>query len=901
MNYNKNRYINKIIASSATNNANNLVALNANPVTDQKNFINKEVLQSLQKEHNQKYVNDLDAEKNVIVAIRDFSLGFESSLNGKVKQILSNINLNLYAGEKISIIGESGSGKTVLANAIACLLGVDAIKSGSIKVDGIDVVKLSNFQIQKQKIRGQKVSYVFQNPLQTMNPYLQIGTQLLEALKGNKQYKTKAQKINKVLETLRELNLSNPEKIFQSYPHELSGGMIQRVVIACSLLLQPKILILDEPTSALDAVVELQIIDLLNKIVAKGTSVILISHDLKLVSTFSDRIIVLYAGQIVEIGTTKEINLYPQHPYTWGLLMSIPSYQKELYSIPGRVINDLSLVVGDAFASRNINYALAIDFSEKPPMFKISDTHYAASWLLSEHAPSYQPPKPIQELWDAYLNDHALSEAEIKLVDHDEINHNQSKILEIKNMNITYATSKTISKAVHDFSMFINPNEIVGLIGESGSGKSTIAKAIAGLLDFNAIEAKIMGIESPRFASEIVGQVRTRFARAVQMIYQNPASSLNVFKPIWKIVGEALFFHSELLNSKVQELYQREFNAKQNIDATVLYQQINKINYLNGQLSFLKKSIASNQTTFNFELYNSAKSQKKLQKLNWSVKQTKILDRLKQRWELHQKLIKDAQVKRQELIANNKSIVAELNKIKVEVAKENKLLLTLSRDHVLQKKIKSKIHSLYLIKKTLLKHKKKVHRLSDEAIKTFVLQALKKVGLNEVHMKMLSWQLSGGQQQRVAIARNLILKPNLLIADEPIASLDVSLQADIIKLIGNLVKKNNMSTLFISHDLEMLSQIADRIYVLYKGIMVESGFTLDVFANPIHPYTKMLVSSSLNKGYNKNITNVFIFDPNKHYHHDSNEVNQLHQISNQKNHYVFAKKSEVDAWIKGRY
>lgn len=548
-------------------------------------------------------------ERPKILEVRNFSLGFESRVDGKIKQILRKINLDVYAGEKLAIIGESGSGKTVLSTAISCLLNRDAIQTGSIKVDGLEVVNLSAYKIQKAKIRGQKVSYVFQNPLQTMNPYLKIGVQLVETLKSSKIFVTQASIKKKVLDTLSELNLQNVEQIFNSYPHQLSGGMIQRVVIACSLLLSPKLLILDEPTSALDAVVELQIIELLNKIVAKGTAIILISHDLKLVSSFADRIAVMYAGRIVEIGTNREINLYPQHPYTWGLLMSIPSYGKPLYSIPGRVPVDLSVIRGDAFAFRNFDYALDLDFESRPPMFRVSPTHYAATWLLCKESPAYTPPPEIQKLWTAYCTGIPLAEPEIQVTPLREPAATATKALSIKDMEITYTNAKVINKVVHGVDLHINQKEIVGLIGESGSGKSTIAKAVAGLQDFSAAETKIMGVESPRFAAQIVGKVRSRFARMVQMIYQNPRSSLNSFKPVWKIVGEPLFHHEELLNENIRALYAREFESQQAINSTPIYAQILKVNSLNNRLNILKQELLSNRNLTNSQIAQNRRVQ----------------------------------------------------------------------------------------------------------------------------------------------------------------------------------------------------------------------------------------------------------------------------------------------------
>lgn len=856
-----------------------------------------------------------------IISIKNFSLGFEQAVNGKIKQILNDINLDIYRGEKLAIIGESGSGKTVLSNAIACLLANDAKKVGEIIVDGVDVVNLSEAQINKHQIRGNKVSYVFQNPLQTMNPYMKIGDQLIETLKfkgssfkSRLNFKKEAKK--HILGVLKDLNLANPEAVYNAYPHQLSGGMIQRVVIGCSILLSPKVLILDEPTSALDAVVEIQILELLNKIAANGTTIILISHDLNLVSSFANRIAVMYAGRVVEVGTNREINLNPQHPYTWGLLQSIPSYGQPLYSIPGRVPADLSTIVGDPFASRNLDYALKIDFLRTPPTFQISKTHFVSSWLLSHYAPKYTPPAKILERWTAFANNANLAEAQIQFTPQIYRGEGdlQNAIIHWKKLNIVYANNRNLNKVVHDVDIHINQGEIVGLIGESGSGKSTIAKAIAGLIDFSAETATILGVESPRHAKEVVGPTRTRFAKSLQMIYQNPSASLNAFKKLWRIVGEALFHHADFLNFSLNNLLDKKIVIERELSQTLIYKQILIIEQYKQELGYLIQQFKNQRFLLRHE-WQAVRKQlinkfwldlevsgfgvgwycrlmpqflqlryvsgvktrfvgTKSQLANYKVQRLNAFDQERQQLvkkiELLKKKILNAKIKLHELSSNPQNRT-QYNKKKLELMRLNKEIRGLKR---------------------------RSPKLSKDLVWKKVASMLEQVGLSEKHMEMYAWQLSGGQQQRAAIARALIIKPRLLIADEPIASLDVSLQSGVISLIGDLIQKNNMSTLFISHDLEMLSQISDRVYVLYRGRVVEKGSAIQIFANPIHPYTKMLVSSSKNKGYKKDLSKIHVFDPERDYLPQGTQYG-FYQIKNY-NHFVYGNEVEIMKWQRQR-
>ncbi|MEO3946614.1 ABC transporter ATP-binding protein [Gorillibacterium sp. CAU 1737] len=333
-----------------------------------------------------------------VLSIRDLSISFKTS-NGTVNAI-RGVDLDLNKGETLAIVGESGSGKSVTVKAIMGILsGNQEIRSGTIQFrynrDGEevhqDLLQLSKKDM-RRRINGKRIAMVFQDPMTSLNPTMAVGKQIMEGLIIHLKM-SRPEAHERALELLRLVGIADPEKRMKSYPHQLSGGMRQRVVIAIMLACNPEVLICDEPTTALDVTVQAKILELIKNIQAKmQLSVIYITHDLGVVAKVADSVAVMYAGKIVERGTVNEIFYDPRHPYTCGLLSSMPDIVTEtekLYSIPGSPPNLLHEVKGDAFAPRN-RYALNIDFQEEPPMFQISDTHYAATWLLHEQAPSME-------------------------------------------------------------------------------------------------------------------------------------------------------------------------------------------------------------------------------------------------------------------------------------------------------------------------------------------------------------------------------------------------------------------------------------------------------------------------------------------------------------------------------
>lgn len=323
--------------------------------------------------------------------VNNLSVSFKVE-EGEV-QAVRNVSFNLKKGETLAIVGESGCGKSVLCKSLMRILPYNGyIKNGEVLLKSSDLVKKSEKEM--EDIRGKNISMIFQDPMTSLNPTISIGKQIAEAVIIH-QGISKSEAKKRAIELIELVGIDNPEKRFKQFPHHFSGGMRQRIVIATALACNPDVLIADEPTTALDVTIQAQIIDLIKDLQHKiGLSIIFITHDLGVVATIADRIAVMYAGKIVEIGTVEDIFYDPRHPYTWGLLGSLPTLDSQdeyLYNIPGMPPNLLNPPKGDAFAIRNKN-ALKIDYEKEPPMFKINDTHSAATWLLHPDAPEVDVP-----------------------------------------------------------------------------------------------------------------------------------------------------------------------------------------------------------------------------------------------------------------------------------------------------------------------------------------------------------------------------------------------------------------------------------------------------------------------------------------------------------------------------
>ena len=618
-----------------------------------------------------------------LLEITNLSVSFDMA-QGQV-QAVRGVSFSLQCGEVLAIVGESGCGKSVLCKTIMKLLPDTArINSGTIAVNGIDITRYREQDM--RKLRGNYFSMVFQDPMTSLNPTIPIGRQIGEAVKIHNPGMTKAEVYQKVLELMELVGIGQVKERYPLYPYSFSGGMRQRSVMAIGLASNPKLLFADEPTTALDVTVQAQILDLIREIQKNlGTAMILVSHDLGVVARAADRVAVMYAGKIVEIGKTEEIFYEPCHPYTWGLMKSLPAFSKagrELYTIPGMPPTLLHPPKGDAFACRN-EYALAIDYEEEPPMFRVTDTHYAATWLLDKHAPRIDRPQTAnissvitcQEINQIALD--TRKEPSTATTSQKEPNHN-SLLVDIQNLTHEFALSKKVKlRAVDNLSFQIHTGEVFGLVGESGSGKSTVARCL-----------------------------------------------MNIYHPL----GGKIFYKGiNIMDSKQYQLNRKMLQTRR-------------------QIVFQDSTSSLNQ-------------------------RMKVSD-----------------------------IIAEPMVI-------NRVIPP---------------------------------RGSWRAEAEFQLHY---VGLDASYLDKYPSELSGGMRQRIAIARALSMEPELLVADEPIASLDVSIQAQILNLFKHLQQEHGFTFLFIAHDLSVVRYLCNRVGVMYQGKLVELAETEELFENPLHPYTKALISA----------------------------------------------------------
>ncbi|SCH70308.1 ABC transporter ATP-binding protein [Romboutsia sp. 1001713B170207_170306_H8] len=344
--------------------------------------------------------------KQRVLKIRDISISFKTG-RGMIDAI-RGIKLDLFKGETIAIVGESGSGKSVTTKAIMGNISSNGvIKSGLIEFtydkenDGNlvveDIVKLSKKEMGKN-ICGRRIAMVFQDPMTSLDPTMTIGKQVMEAMIYH--HLSKEEAFNKAVNLLEEVGIVDAKKRMKNYPHQLSGGMRQRIVIAIALSCEPEVLICDEPTTALDVTIQAKILELIKKIqVERNLSVIYITHDLGAVAKVADYVAVMYAGKIIEKGSIEEVFYDPRHPYTWGLLSAMPDLETEddeLYTIPGTPPNLIQKIDGEAFAPRNF-YALNIDYRKEAPIFNVGGTHRVASWLCHENAPNIEMPESLKK------------------------------------------------------------------------------------------------------------------------------------------------------------------------------------------------------------------------------------------------------------------------------------------------------------------------------------------------------------------------------------------------------------------------------------------------------------------------------------------------------------------------
>lgn len=344
-----------------------------------------------------------ETNKNIILSVKDLEVKFK--VRDRILTAIRHISMDFEEGKVVAIVGESGSGKSVFTKTFTGMLEVNGrITAGEIWFEGQDLAKIKK-DSDWEKIRGKKIATVFQDPMTSLNPVKKIGDQISEVIIKH-QGKSKAEAKKMAIEMMAKVGIKDPDLRYDEYPFMYSGGMRQRIVIAIALACRPRILICDEPTTALDVTIQAQIIRLIKDLSEEyGFTTIYITHDLGVVANVADVVAVMYAGQIIEYGKVDEIFYDSRHPYTWGLLSSLPQLGEkgeDLFAIRGTPPSLFEEIKGDAFAPRS-NYAMKIDYVEEPPFFKVTDTHYAKTWLLDPRAPKVEPPAAVKELHERML------------------------------------------------------------------------------------------------------------------------------------------------------------------------------------------------------------------------------------------------------------------------------------------------------------------------------------------------------------------------------------------------------------------------------------------------------------------------------------------------------------------
>ena len=472
-----------------------------------------------------------------ILSAREVEVQF--TLRGQKLNAIRRCSLDLYDGETLAIVGESGSGKSVFTKTFVGMLDKNgSITGGSIIYDGKNLAEFKT-EAEWRTIRGKKIAMVTQDPMTSLNPLKTIGRQIQETIELNQGLRGKAAKAE-AIKLLELVGIHDAERRYSQYPHEFSGGMRQRVVIAIAVACNPQILICDEPTTALDVTIQAQILELIRKLQReKHMTIIYITHDLGVVANVADRVAVMYAGQIIEIGMANEIFFHPKHPYTWALLSAMPQLGvkgEKLPAIDGTPPNLFNKVRGDSFAPRN-RKALNIDFLEEPPMFDVTPTHQAKTWMLDHRAPQVEQPIDVSAL------SRKMNEAQPSVGDivHPHQQPDREPLVEVKDLQITFGAGRKKFVAVDDVNFTIYKGETFSLVGESGSGKTTIGRALVRINPTTNGEILYRG---QRVNGKISKEQDENVIRKCQMIFQDPMASLNERAKVDYIVSEGLYnFH----------------------------------------------------------------------------------------------------------------------------------------------------------------------------------------------------------------------------------------------------------------------------------------------------------------------------------------------------------------------
>ena len=459
------------------------------------------------------------------------------SLRGQMLTAIRRASLDLYEGETLAIVGESGSGKSVFTKCFVGMLDKNgSITHGSIEYEGKDLTKLT--EKEWLKIRGKKIAMVTQDPMTSLNPLKTVGYQIQESVELHQGLRGRAAK-EETIRILDAVGIPDPERRYKQYPHEFSGGMRQRVVIATAVACKPQILICDEPTTALDVTIQAQILDLIRRLQKEqNMTIIYITHDLGVVANVADRVAVMYAGQVIEVGMANEVFFDPWHPYTWALLSALPQLGtkgEKLPAIDGTPPNLFNKIQGDAFAPRN-KKALNIDFLEEPPMYEVTSTHMVKAWIRDPRAPHIEQPHAIKML---ETNDNKSKGTDPNAY-HPHLDPNRETLIEVKDMQVTFGSGRKKFVAVDHVNFSIYKGETFALVGESGSGKTTIGRA---LVRINPITAGEVYLEGNKINGKISKEQDLNVIRSCQMIFQDPMASLNERAKVDYIVSEGLINH----------------------------------------------------------------------------------------------------------------------------------------------------------------------------------------------------------------------------------------------------------------------------------------------------------------------------------------------------------------------
>ena len=608
-----------------------------------------------------------------IMQVRDLHVSFATEAG--VCRAVRGVNFDLWRGRTLGIVGESGSGKSVTALSLIGLLDDNAKVTGSIIMNGEELIGKTDEEM--SEIRGERIAMVFQDPLSALTPMFTIGDQIAEGLITHHPDMSKQQIHDRCVELLDLVGIPQPEERLSSFPHQFSGGMRQRVMIAIAIANNPDVIIADEPTTALDVTIQAQILDVLAKAQKEtGAAVVLIAHDLGVVAGAADDILVMYAGRPVERASIDDVFQHPSMPYTMGLLGAVPkphiAASQRLVPIQGNPPSLVDIPKGCPFSPRCPLATPECSLSE--PNLEVVDAnsgHLASCRRLQEIIDKnmkYTDVFPVPDLLPADWADVPRDQRPVTL----EVDHL------VKHFPLTGGGMfrRTIGQvaAVDDVTFKIRQGETLALVGESGSGKSTTLMEIMNLMKPEDGRIVVLGHDLAELKKKAE---RKALRKDLQIIFQDPMSSLDPRMPIYDVLAEPL----------------------------------------------------------------------------------------------------------------------------------------------------------------------KVHKWSKEKINRRIGELMELVGLNPDYVDRFPAQFSGGQRQRISIARALATDPKVLLLDEPIASLDVSIQAGIINLLEDLQAKLKISYLFVAHDLAVIRHISDRVAVMYLGQVVELGETEDVFTHPRHPYTQALLSA----------------------------------------------------------